>query len=113
MRTLFAFLNTKQFWIYFALLIFLLTGVFYYTDNRREAQRNAEQLAAQRQTLAYLCDVVHVIDNVYVQSARVDEELIQDASLSKSIKRLIRSRLRDIQIAHQELSETQACLQVE
>ena len=113
MRRLLEIVDTTRFWASTALLVFLLTGVFYYADTRREAQRNAEQLAAQRQTLAYLCETVRVIDVIFLQTAVLDRQFVRDRTLSRSVRATIVQRLRVLETAHQELSDTRACRQVE
>lgn len=95
------------------IVIALCVFAYAYASNRSEVSRNAEILGNQRQALAYLCETVRVIDAIYVQTAALDQLFMKDRTLSTSVRQLIRERLRVLNTAHRELSNTRACVQIE
>ena len=113
MRRLLEIVDTTRFWAIVFLAGLVLFTVYAYQDSRAQITHNEESIAVQRQTLAYLCETVRVIDVIFLQTAVLDRQFARDRTLSKSVRATIVQRLRVLETAHAELSDTRACHQIE
>ena len=120
MKLLRRVLDSNKFWRGLAIATAAFVVLYLIIDARNEADANTRTIAAQRQAiqaqeqvLIYLCDTVHVLDIVYVQSAKLDTLALKDESIPPSVRELIRHRRDSFLKVHQDLSETGPCRQVE
>lgn len=108
-----AYADTRNFWLIVGAFGILFVFSYTFVADRSIVIRNQELIASQQQALSYLCETVHTLDAVNVQTIAIDHRFLLDPSISPSVKRLIHERIEILETAHEEFSDTRACRQVE
>lgn len=112
-QRLLAMTDTYQFWLAVFVIALAFVFAYAYVNNRQSVSNQRAFIEKQQLQLTQLCETINVIDILTVQLLDLDRLALRQDNIPPWAIIYFNSRVRFLDLAHQEFSDTRGCGPVE